>query len=870
MKFATKLIGLFSGLFLLSSFSVTYFVYTSNLRIMEKEIREKMEVQAFHTMNTIDMMLFERYVDIKMLATDPVISSRSHTPQQIEERMREFLREYKKYASLSFFNLNRVRIADTSGRYMGEKREFVEYWRDIAAGKEFVINLHRSITLDTIVIHFVHLVKDIKGVPFGVVVSRVPIDVLHEMTRFASGLPGIRDSRDNFGVELVDRNGIILYSNDSGENILKDRSHYWNAIKASPARERGIGSVQDNPGEEIATFAREQGYLDFPGNEWTLIISIPAKTAFAPAIQMRDSIIGISSAFGIFSLLIIFVFSRTVSRPLLKFTDAAVEIAQGNLDKKVEVASRDEIGQMAQAFNNMISDIKESMNKQKRSEEALKKSEFRNRALLNAIPDAMFRVSKEGRFLDVKAPDGFLLPVPIHEWMGAKLQDIFPPQEALSSMYRIDRVMKTGEMHGYDYKLRVGDDLRHYEGRIVRSGQDEVIMIVRDITEHRRLEEQLRHAQKMEAIGTLTGGVAHEFNNIMNVILGFGAFLQENLDHDNPLRGYADQIVASAERATKLTRGLLAYSRRQVIYTESVNLVDMVKSIEVLLLSLIGEKIQLIIEMNDADLTVMADRAQIEQVLMNLTSNAVDAMPQGGILAIRMQRITFTAEDINHQGLIQPGMYVLISITDTGTGMDRETQAKIFEPFFTTKDVGKGTGLGLSVVYGIIKRHHGHITVESDVGKGTTFTVYLPFSPGEHREMKAEEPSPLKGGNETILVAEDDESVQDLIRLTLGKYGFKVVLARNGEEAVEKFNQYQDDVDLLLFDIAMPGKSGKEAYEEIRKISPHARVLFMSGHLTEYIHGEGVPNEEISFLSKPVTPTELIKKVREILDNSTV
>jgi signal transduction histidine kinase/HAMP domain-containing protein len=867
LKFATKLVGLFSTIFLISSVFVTYFVYTSNLRILEKEIKEKLESQAFHTMDKIDRMLFERYIDIKALATDPVISSKSHTPQQVEERLRDYQSNYSHYASLSFFNLDRVRIADTSRKYLGEKRELVEYWKDIAEGKEFVINLHKSITLNTIVIHFVHLVRDKNGIPFGVVVSRMQIDTLHDITRFASGHSGNHKDQDDLEIELVDKDGLLLYSNNN-RDILKDRSLHWGAVEASPDVKTGISSAKHAglEGEEITTFAHERGYLDFIGNGWTLVMSIPTKTAFAPAIQMRNSIIGITSLFGIFSLIVIFIFSRTVSGPILKLSDAAVEIGKGHLEKKMEIISRDEIGQMAQAFNKMAADIKEFINKQKHSEEELKKSELQNRALLDAIPDAIFRISKDGTYLDFKPALDFRPLVPPTEFIGARLQDILPPQVVLSSMYHIDRALKTGDMQGYDYKLQVDDELRHYEGRIVKSGQDEVIVIVRDITEHRKLEEQLRHAQKMEAIGTLTGGVAHEFNNIMNVILGFGEFLQENLDNDNPLRGYADQIMASAERATKLTRGLLAYSRKQVIYTEPVNIVEIVKDIEVLLSSLIGENIQFAIQTTDTDLTVMADRTQIEQVLMNLTSNAVDAMPRGGTLTLSLKRAEFTADVIEHQAHIQPGTYVLMSVTDTGMGMDKETQAKIFEPFFTTKEVGKGTGLGLSVVYGIVKRHHGNITVESDLGKGTTFTVFLPLSTDTHREMKIVDPPHLKGGDETVLVAEDDGSVQDLIRLTLEKYGYKVILAGNGEDAVKKYNQYKDDIDLLLFDIAMPGKNGREAYEEIRRTSSYVRILFMSGHLTEYIHGEGAPNGEISFLSKPVTPTELIKKVREIMD----
>ena len=354
MKFLTKLIALYSVIFGLCVVILTYIVYLSNLRILEKHIKTELEVQAFHTMDKIDRMLFERYADIKVLAADPVITSRSHTPKQIEERLRAYQREYKIYASLSFFTLDRVRIADTSGRQVSKQRAFVEYWKDIAEGKEFVINVHKSVTLNEIVVHFVHVVKDKTGVPFGVVVSRMPVEELHDIVSAASTI-----AQDYERIDLVNKDGLLIYSKDN-KGLLTDISADWEVVKSALASGSNTGSIRHSfmEEEEITTFAREAGHLDFAGDGWTLIMCIPTRTAFAPAVEMRNRIIAISAGLGLFFLVVIFFFSRTISRPILRLRDAAVEIAGGNFDKKVDLDSMDEVGQTAREFNNMAADIK--------------------------------------------------------------------------------------------------------------------------------------------------------------------------------------------------------------------------------------------------------------------------------------------------------------------------------------------------------------------------------------------------------------------------------------------------------------------------------------------------------------------------------
>jgi PAS domain S-box-containing protein len=501
----------------------------------------------------------------------------------------------------------------------------------------------------------------------------------------------------------------------------------------------------------------------------------------------------------------------------------------------------------------------------KLAQEALKESETRNRALLNAIPDIMFRINGEGVFLDYKSAKDMPPPMSPGKFIGARISDVMPGEVARKGMDKVGKALKSEREQVFNYEIQMHGDQRHYEARFVKSGEDEVLAIVRDVTEHRKLEEQLRHAQKMEALGTLTGGIAHEFNNILTAILGYGEFLQDGLETDHPLRSYADMIAASARRAARLTDGLLAYSRKQIVRMEPTDINEIIMTTERYFSSLIGENITLDVVTTEKDLPVTADRAQIEHVLINLATNAIDAMPRGGDLTISTERVEFARNVIEHQAEIAKGKYALITVTDTGAGIDEETQKKIFEPFFTTKDVGKGTGLGLSMVYGIVKRHEGYITVESTPGRETTFRVYLPLGSGIASNEEPVHSSFPAAGVETLLIAEDDAAVRDLIKQILEQAGYTVIEAADGEDAVERFMERKDAVDLLLFDVAMPRMDGRSAYEVIRKTRPGAKVIFISGYVSDDERARRIVDEGYTLISKPVSPKELLAKIRDAL-----
>jgi len=393
-----------------------------------------------------------------------------------------------------------------------------------------------------------------------------------------------------------------------------------------------------------------------------------------------------------------------------------------------------------------------------------------------------------------------------------------------------------------------------------------VIETLNNITEKKTLEDQLRHAQKMEAVGTLAGGIAHDFNNILTAIMGYANIVQMKMQKDDPERDDVTQILESAERAAKLTHSLLAFSSQQVMNTQPLNLNEIIRNMERFTARLIGENIEIRTMLGEGEVIMMADSGQIEQVMMNLIVNARDAMPKGGVLTIRSKVVDADEEFLKSQSYVKHGRYALVSVSDTGIGMDEETKRRIFEPFFTTKEIGRGTGLGLALVYGIVKQHHGYILVDSEPGKGTLFRIYFPLiePPVERKPTKKHEHLP--GGGETILVAEDDDTLRKLLQTVLTMGGYKTIMAENGDDAVLKFKEKKDDIQLVLLDMLMPKKNGKEAYDEIIKIKTGIKAIFISGYTANGFKGLEGLEKNVAFVSKPITPGDLLSRVRETLD----
>ncbi len=428
-----------------------------------------------------------------------------------------------------------------------------------------------------------------------------------------------------------------------------------------------------------------------------------------------------------------------------------------------------------------------------------------------------------------------------------------------------------GEMGSIQYRFR----MTRKAGSIARvevlgsafdyRGKPAAIGTILDITKETILEEQLQQAQKMEAVGQLAGGMAHDFNNILTTILGYCGLLQTELEEDDPHQLYVEEISMASEKGAQLTSGLLAFGRKQVMEMKPQKLGDLVRGVQRLLERLLPEDMRLEIRLPREDCTVIADATQIYQLLMNLTTNSRDAMPAGGTLLISADVLSIGEDFIARRGFGEAGHYAVLSVADTGCGIDPRVQEKMFEPFFTTKEPGKGTGLGLSIVYGIVKQHGGFIDVCSAPGAGATFTVYIPVAKGKAARRRAGVQG-MRGGSETILIAEDNRSVRELTREILRKAGYHIIEAVDGQEAIDRFGEFSHVIDLSILDVVMPKRNGKQVYDEIMMIRPGAKVLFVSGYAADVITDKGIQDRSLEYLPKPVSPTLLLKKVRELLD----
>ena len=513
-------------------------------------------------------------------------------------------------------------------------------------------------------------------------------------------------------------------------------------------------------------------------------------------------------------------------------------------------------------------------NEVKEAEARLRESEEKYRDIFDNSIEGIYVSTPEGRPISINPAlahmHGYASPEEMQEEITRVDTQLYVNAEDRVRYLRL--LGEHGEVRAFETEQHRKDGSTYWasiSARAVKNGRGEVVRCeatVEDITERKRLEGELRQAQKMEAIGQLAGGVAHDFNNLLTVIMGFSNLVQRGMAEDDPSRPYVDQILASAEKAANLTQSLLAFSRKQKINLEPHHINTIVASAGSLLKRLLTEDIELRITPGDVDGVALADATQIDQVLMNLATNARDAMPRGGVLTIETASAELDDRFIAAHGFGEAGRYVLLTVSDNGIGMDQPTQRRIFEPFFTTKEVGKGTGLGLSSVYGIVKQHNGYVTVSSEPGAGTVFRIYLPLLSLERRHEAPVVTGAREGGTDTILIAEDDPDVRRLMTQILQPYGYSTLEAADGEDAIRLFREHRERIDLVILDVVMPKKNGKEVLEEIRVNRPDAKVIFISGYTGDIVLDKGIENETTDFLQKPLSPGGLLAKVREVLD----
>ena len=623
--------------------------------------------------------------------------------------------------------------------------------------------------------------------------------------------------------------------------------------------------------------------------------------------------IGILAVAVIVSLIIGYYLSLYLQRIVTDPTNRLVTMMRTISDKRqyalrADAAGRDEIGDLARGFNDMLQTIEErdaeltahrqhlaelvqkrteelvrvngdltrELEQRERFERALSESEKRYRAIFENTGNASIIVEEDYTISLANAEFARLSGYDLEDVIGRRSwTDFVHPDfvEQIKEYHALRRISGKSVPGDYDIKIvdRSGRTRQVHLTVGLLPDSRKTIASILDITDWKAMEVQLLQSRKMEAVGQLAAGVAHDFNNILTAIIGYGSIMQMSLPVDSPDRAYVDSILQAGQRAAALTQGLLAFGRKQVIAPREIDLNDAVRSMEGLLRRLIGEDVELRCSYHLEKATVLADSGQMGQVLMNLATNARDAMPGGGVLSMETSAVTVGRDDSGAADAgMEPGRYALLTVSDSGTGIQEEIVERIFEPFFTTKGVGQGTGLGLSIVYGIVTQHSGHVHVRSKPGEGTVFSVYLPLLESAHAvpvEEGAAGRTGFAAGTETILLAEDDDMVRRFVATVLAERGYGVIEARDGEEALRTFHARGDTVDLLLLDVVMPGMNGKAVYDSVERMRPGVKAIFMSGYTADIIHRKGIQEEGVHFISKPIIQQELMTKIRELLDS---
>ena len=501
------------------------------------------------------------------------------------------------------------------------------------------------------------------------------------------------------------------------------------------------------------------------------------------------------------------------------------------------------------------------------SKPLLKDKDKKFRLLFEENPQAMWVSDAEsGKFLEVNSAAVRLYGYSPEEFLSLSVHDIRVDDDTRRTEGNAAADPAATQIRRHRTKSGRLIDVEVAMQGIAYGGENAELSVASDVTGRRQLEDQLRQAQKMEAVGMLAGGVAHDFNNLLTIITGYSQLILNNLREQDPNRHSVEQIMKAGERAAGLTKQLLAFSRRQVLQLKVLEINKLVTGLSSMLQRLIGEDIDLRLALHPDLGRVNADPGQLEQVLMNLVVNARDAMPKGGALTVETANVWFDHRYAGRHANVKPGAYILLAVSDTGTGMDQATQARLFEPFFTTKGSGQGTGLGLSTVFGIIRQSGGGIEVYSEPGRGTSVKVYLPRIDQPAAIESGKESRVAARGTETILLVEDDEMVRSLVRETLEREGYKIMDAAGPEDAIRLANEFHQKIHLMITDVVMPRVNGRELAVRMSRRRPDMKVLYMSGYTDNAIVNSGLLHGEVAFLQKPFTPAALAGKVREVLE----
>ncbi|MCP4113142.1 MAG: response regulator [Desulfobacteraceae bacterium] len=616
----------------------------------------------------------------------------------------------------------------------------------------------------------------------------------------------------------------------------------------------------------------------------------------------RKAFLWMSVAGILLGVIFAFFLSRSLSSRVNILIKGAIRLAEGDTGYSMQIKGNDEIGDLAASFNHMQEkmqtreqalqkahneleqrvdertaelkkinkELQAEITERKRAEEELRNSEEKSRAILRAIPDVIFRFREDGVFLSFEGASENLYVEP-EEFLGRKPHDILPPEIAELTVLSIENALDSGELQVYEYQLPIKGEPRHFESRMVPNKKNETLCIIRDITMHKRaeiekekLQTQLQHALRMESIGTLAGGVAHNFNNLLMSILGNASLLLMTIEPEHPHYEKLKKIEEYVQKGAELTNQITGFARGGKYEVRPANLNNIVrKSSE--MFGHTRKEINICTEYQKNVWTVEADHGQIEQALLNLYVNAWQAMPRGGDLYIQTENVILTDFYVKPYEAA-PGKYVKVSVSDTGEGMDKVIIHRIFDPFFTTRDSGKGTGLGLASVYGIIKNHRGIINVYSEPDEGTIFNIFIPASDQSAVKNKKLLDDVLKG-DETLLLVDDEERIVSVGVQILEKLGYTALIARSGKEALEIYSKEQDRIDLIVLDMVMPEMGGGECYDRLKQINPDVKIVLSSGYSVKSQAKEIMDKGCDGFIQKPFSIIALSHKLRDILDS---
>lgn len=641
----------------------------------------------------------------------------------------------------------------------------------------------------------------------------------------------------------------------------------------------GVSYIEESEGKRLFTYlmpieARPRCYACHTTAEearGVLMISTSLEDMYAAIASSTAKwlIYGFFIILGISILLVFLV--RNLIRPLHMMVSSAKNIASGNFSVSIPVYTKDEIGVLSESFNDMATQLRGHIDELGEKIILIDEQKQKYENLVNNLNVGIYRCMTDGRLVEVNDAAVIMLEADSKEnLLRHKVMDFHQDKNrGQEIIYKItkDGFLKNEEMEVLTVK---GHKLWCSLSAVAKKdigGSFYIDGIVEDITERKKLEEQLRQSQKMEAVGELAGGIAHDFSNMLTAIIGYGTLLMRKKGKDRFVKEYVEEIIDAAQNASNLTRDILAFSRKHTINPKPADLNGLVKKVEKILTRIIGEHIEIKTNVTDKPLIVKMETQQVEQVLLNLATNARDAMPRGGKITISAEHTKIDDSFLHAHGYGNPGSYALIAFADTGSGIPRDIQSRIFEPFFTTKEVGKGTGLGLSMAYGIIKQHNGYIHVYSEPGIGTVFKIYLPLT----EETLAENEEAIgaaqtKENMETILIAEDMADVRKITRIILEEAGYKVIEAVDGEDAVNKFIEHSSQIKLLILDMMMPKMSGKDAYKKIRKIKPDIKAIFISGYTADMIKTTDLKRQGFTMLAKPIMPDKLLATVNNTIN----